>query len=35
MVPFEKNLILDLQVAALIYLAGLHNKWNLGEWYLF
>lgn len=37
MVSFEKKkcLILDLEVAALIYLAELYNKWNLREWKLF
>lgn len=36
MVLFEKKYWkLDLEVAALICLAGLHNKWNLREWNLF
>lgn len=36
MVPSEKICLkLDLEVAALIYLVRLHNKWNLREWNLF
>jgi hypothetical protein len=34
MVPLKKSLKLDLKVAALVYLAGLHNKWNPREWNL-